>query len=55
MLHIKTLLGYVEWGNTPVCLMCSEPIQWGLISLAVVLGILGIAGFMVIRRRKVTA
>ena len=28
---------------------------WGLISLAVVLGILGIVGFMVIRRRKVTA
>jgi len=28
---------------------------WGLLSLAVVLGILGIAGFIVIRRRKVTA
>jgi len=28
---------------------------WGLLSLAVVLGILGIAGFMVMRRRKVTA
>jgi hypothetical protein len=28
---------------------------WGLLSLAVVLGILGIAGFMVIRRRKATA
>jgi len=28
---------------------------WGLMSLAVVLGILGIAGFMVMRRRKVTA
>ena len=28
---------------------------WGLLSLAVVLGILGIVGFMVIRRRKVTA
>ena len=29
--------------------------EWGLISLAVVLGIMGIVGFMVIRRRKVTA
>jgi hypothetical protein len=28
--------------------------EWGLMSLAVVLGILGIVGFMVIRRRKVT-
>jgi hypothetical protein len=28
---------------------------WGFISLAVVLGVLGIAGFMVIRRRKVNA
>ena len=28
---------------------------WGLMSLAVVLGILGIVGFMVMRRRKVTA
>ncbi len=28
---------------------------WGLISLAVVLGILGIAGFIVMRKRKVTA
>ena len=28
--------------------------EWGLLSLAVVLGILGIVGFMVIRRRKVT-
>jgi hypothetical protein len=29
--------------------------EWGLISLAVVLGIMGIVGFMVMRRRKVTA
>ena len=28
---------------------------WGLLSLAVVLGILGIAGFIAIRRRKITA
>ena len=28
--------------------------QWGLIALAVVLGIVGIVGFMVIRRKKVT-
>ncbi len=28
---------------------------WGLLSLAVVLGILGIVGFLVIRRRKVSA
>jgi len=28
---------------------------WGLISLAVVLGIMGIVGFMVMRRRKVSA
>jgi len=28
---------------------------WGLLSLAVVLGILGIAGFMVMRRKKVAA
>jgi hypothetical protein len=28
--------------------------EWGLIALAVVLGIVGIVGFMVIRRRKVT-
>ena len=28
---------------------------WGLMSLAVVLGILGLVGFMVLRRRKVTA
>jgi len=29
--------------------------QWGLIALAVILGIIGIVGFMVIRRRKATA
>jgi len=29
--------------------------QWGLIALVVVLGIVGIVGFMVIRRRKVNA
>ena len=29
--------------------------EWGLISLAVVLGILGLVGFMVMRRRKVSA
>ena len=28
---------------------------WGLLSLAVVLGIIGIAGFIAIRRRKITA
>ena len=28
---------------------------WGLLSLAVVLGILGIGGFLVMRRRKLTA
>ncbi|TFG74792.1 MAG: IPTL-CTERM sorting domain-containing protein [Thermodesulfobacteriales bacterium] len=45
-----------------MCLICSEPIQipspiptlseWGLIAMA---GVLGIIGFMVMRRRKVTA
>jgi len=44
-------------GGTPPPSVSDIPTmsEWGLIALAVVLGIVGIVGFMVIRRRKVSA